>query len=241
MSLSTGSACWELESSADRNVRSENERLREKLKAAQDLAVRYTTMLREGDHRIKNSLQIVSSLMVFQGGRHENPLVREALRTAATRIQSVARMHDSLQGSGGQDAVNLGDVLEMMGASLHAMGGAPLGVEVRVSADPITAPVAFAQPISLAVNELVVNALRHGFPGGRTGAIDVKMRSSGGQIRVLVADDGVGMLGGHSEGNGFGMKLVRMMIERIAGTLYVDSGAGTRVTIVAAQPALVAA
>src|SRR6185503_19693041 len=121
-------------------------------------------MLREGDHRIKNSLQIVASLMGIQAAREDSLSVRDALHAAGARIQSVARMHDALQASGGEDSLNLGAVLQKMCASLHAMGGEPLAVAVKVDAAPLETSTVFAQPIVLAVNELVVNALRHAFP-----------------------------------------------------------------------------
>lgn len=220
-------------------LRGENLRLRGLLERAQAIATRYAIMLREGDHRIKNSLQIVSSLMKLQADREENFSVRDALRTATARIQSVARMHDALQASGGEDSLNLGEVLEKMCGSLHAMGGEALAVTVRVDAEAVQVPAATAQPIVLAVNELVVNALRHAFPDGRTGSIIIRLRCRGDQLRVLVSDDGIGLpsvQAGYSEGHGYGMKLVRMMTKQIDGVLYVDSGAGTRITIVAPAP-----
>jgi two-component system, sensor histidine kinase PdtaS len=228
--------CTEPARTAHRDLAAENMRLRQMLEAAHVVAERYTTMLREGNHRIKNSLQVVSSLISLQAGHEENVSAREALRTAAARIQSVARMHDALQASGGDDSVNLGIVLEIMCGSLNDMGGDALNVKVSVDAQAIHAPIAFAQPISLAVNELVVNALRHAFPDGRTGSILVRLWSAEGQLRLLVSDDGVGFPTGQPEGRGYGMRLVRMMTEQIKGVLHVDSDAGTRITIVAPAP-----
>jgi two-component sensor histidine kinase len=241
MSVDTGSVCTESDLSTVRRLRIEVADLSHALGLAKEAASRCAVMLREGDHRIKNSLQIVSSLIKMQAGREESLTAREALRTAAARIQSVARMHDALQASGGADSLDLGAVLEKMCGALEEMGGAPLGVHVRVSADPVQAPVAVAQPIVLAVNELVVNALRHAFPDGRTGSIHVKLWCAEGQLHVLVADDGVGLPAGHSESGGYGMKLVRMMTAQINGVLHVDSGAGTRITIVLPEPQTVAA
>ena len=240
MSLEIGSHFSESELPA-RDLRDENAHLRQMLKKANELAARTSMMLREGNHRIKNSLQIVASLMSMQASREATLSASQALRIAAARILSVARMHDALQESGGEDSVNLAVILETMCASLHAMGGDALGVDVRVEADPVHAPVALAQPIVLAVNELVVNALRHAFPVGRTGSIVVRLRCTGGQLRVLVADDGVGLPAGHAEGqSGYGMKLVRMMTAQVNGVLHVDSGAGTRVDIVLPYPRIAA-
>jgi two-component system, sensor histidine kinase PdtaS len=212
-------------------------RLGKCLALAELAAARCAVMMREGDHRIKNSLQIVSSLMTLEARREENnPSASQVLRTAAARIQSVARMHDALQLSGGEDVVDLGSVLKKMCESLQAMGGGSGAVTVRVSAEPIKAPVAYAQPIVLAVNELVVNALRHAFPDGRSGAIDITLKQIDGAVHVGVADDGVGLAADHDSGRGYGMKLVHMMASQIGGALRVDGQAGTRFTVVAPAP-----
>jgi len=236
MSFDMEGACRESELPAVREKRGENLRSLHASEAPGDIEARHEMLLREGNHRIKNSLQIVSSLMSLQASREENPHAREALRSAATRVQSVARMHDALQASEGEDSVDLGAALETMCGSLQAMGGDALGVTVRVETQPVHAPVAIARSIGLAVNELVVNALRHAFPDGRAGSILIKLTCAGGQVRLLVADDGVGLPVGHSEGRGYGMTLVRMMLKQVSGVLYIDSGAGTRITIVLPEP-----
>ena len=239
MSFETEGICTEYRPSLSGDLRGENLRLRRLLADAEETASRYAVMLREGDHRIKNSLQIVSSLMSLQARAEQSPSAREALDLAAARIQSVARMHDALQAGEGSDLLDLGAVIEKMCEGLEAMGGDVLGVAVRVTADRVKTPLAFAQPIVLAVNELVVNALRHAFPDGRTGAINVRLINAEGQLRVVISDDGIGLPAGHSEalaegradGRGYGMKLVRTMVSQVRGVLSVESGAGTRVTI----------
>ena len=236
MTQSTGNDCIELRPGIIQDLQAENARLQTMLREATASAERCAVMLREGNHRIKNSLQIVSSLMSMQARSEHSPTARRALHTAMARIQSIARMHDVLQESGGADDVNVGAVLEKMCGSLHMMGGYAQGVEVRVEAQAIHAPAAYAQPIALAVNELVVNALRHAFPDGRAGSILVRLHCEGGQLHVLVADDGVGLPAGHEDGHGYGMKLVRMMTAQINGVLHITSGAGTRVSIVSPEP-----
>src|SRR5690349_15275890 len=132
----------------------ENARLRRLCAEAKELASRHELLLREGDHRIKNSLQIVASLMGMQERREENPVARHALRAAAARIQAVARIHDALQLAGSKDLVNLGALIDVMSKSLHAMAGDPDAIKIVVTVEPIEAPIALAQPLVLAVNEL---------------------------------------------------------------------------------------
>lgn len=225
-----------LQSAAYSDVLRENARLRALLKGAEVIAARYSTLLREGDHRIKNSLQIVSSLMNLQAGRQENTSVQEALHTAAARVQSIARIHDALQKGGGEDEVDLSDVLRTMCVSMHAVAGDSSRISVHFTSDQILAPVGLAQPIALAVNELVVNALRHACPDGRAGTIRVSAVEIESELLITVADDGVGLPPGYADGVGYGMKLVRMMVQQVGGELHVEGRGGASFTIVAPMP-----
>jgi two-component sensor histidine kinase len=203
---------------------------------AKETAMRYELMLREGDHRIKNSLQIVASLMGLQERREQNPAARAALHLATARIQAVARIHDALQLNGGNDLVDLGALLATMCETLQAMADEPSTVRIIVNVDPIAAPIALAQPLVLAVNELVVNALRHAFPNGRSGDIIVTLAQIGDELHVTVADDGAGLPDNYCEGRGYGMRLVKMMVAKIRGAIHVENRAGTRFTLCAPMP-----
>ncbi len=209
----------------------ENARLRRVCAEAKELAARHELALREGDHRIKNSLQIVASLMGMQERREPNAAARGALHAATARIQAVARMHDALQLNGSSDAVNLGALIETMCASLQTMAGDPTRVKVVVEVEPIEVPIAIAQPVVLAVNELVLNALRHAFPGERGGTISVSLDHVDGTLRAVVTDDGVGLPAGHARSGGFGMKLVHMMAAKIGGELRMESTNGAQFTL----------
>jgi two-component system, sensor histidine kinase PdtaS len=237
MTADTDIDCRDVPAIQNGDLVSENQRLRGLLERSTLVAASYATMLREGDHRIKNSLQIVASLVRLQAGHETSIEARTALNAAAMRIQAVGGIHDALQQGAGQDVVDIGEALRKMCLALNAMAGDPLVVEVVVDVQSVFAPVAMAQPIALAVNELVINALRHAFPDDRRGSVRVSLRRSGGQLRIVVADDGVG-IPAEQANKGYGMRLVRMTTEQIGGVLYVDTGAGTRVTIVAPEPTL---
>lgn len=213
------------------DLRREIAHLQTRLSEAETIAERTTIMLREGDHRIKNSLQIVSSLLGLQASRAEDVSARDALRAAATRIQSIAKIHDALQLSDGKAEVDFGDVLRNMCETLEVMAGDPSKVSVVVDADYTKIPTSLAQPLVLAVNELVVNALRHAFPDGRPGIVRVVAKAADGKLRVTVADDGVGLPEISTEGRGYGMKLVRLMVEQIDGQLVSENLNGGSFTI----------
>ncbi|MET0181254.1 MAG: sensor histidine kinase, partial [Caulobacterales bacterium] len=211
----------------------ENALLRRVCAHSKEIIARHELFLREGDHRIKNSLQIVSSMMSLQERREPNPAAREALRVASARILAVARIHDALQLNGGKNIVDLGNLVMTMCDSLQVMAGDPRLMKIDAQVEPIEAPLTLAQPVVLAINELVMNALRHAFPEERGGAVHVSLALDGGQVRIVVADNGVGLPENYRESHGYGMKLVEMMAAKIGGALRIDSDAGTRFTILA--------
>jgi len=212
--------------------------LQQRLKECEEVASRHAVMLREGDHRIKNSLQIVASLMSLQEKSEITASAQQALHSAAARVRSVAAIHDALQGAVGEDSVDLGAVLRIMCASLQTMAGAQGHITVAIDAPSLRTRVALAQPLVLAVNELVVNALRHAFPDSEKGSVRVTLMRDARGLCITVIDDGIGLPDNYdSAGPGYGMKLLGMMIRQVGGDLEVNSKAGTRFTIRAPLPA----
>ena len=213
--------------------------LRQRLKRSDEVASRHATMLREGDHRIKNSLQIVSSMIALQARQETSPSARAALHAAAARVQSIGRIHDALQAGAGEDVVDLGHVLATMCASLQELAGNSdrMAVIVDVGDRPMLISSATAQPVVLAVNELVINALRHAFPGDRAGVVRVTLAPSKYGLSVVVADDGVGLPADYAEGRGFGLTLVRMMAAQVLGEFHIDRQSGTKLSLLAPLPA----
>jgi two-component sensor histidine kinase len=215
------------------DLRCENVRLRELLQAAEKKAAQSAIMLREADHRIKNSLQIVASRLSLQARREQDTPSAEVLRAAAIRIHAVSRLHDALQAGDGNGLLNLGSVFEKMTESLREMCGLDSPVAIQVIAEPVLAPLTFAQPVVLAVNELVLNALRHGYPHGRTGVVRISLFRTDHALRIIVADDGVGLPQDFMSAAGYGMKLVHMIAKQVGATLHADRVSGARFSLVA--------
>lgn len=218
----------------------ENARLSRLCMEAKGMAARHELMLREADHRIKNSLQVVASLLGLQARRETNGAAKDALHAATARIQAVARIHDALQLNGGTDSVDVGAVVTTMSKALHAMAGEPISVEIIVRAESVHVPLKLAQPIVLAVNELVLNSLRHAFPDSRSGAVMITVNRDGERVRIAVSDNGVGLPAGYADGRGYGTTLVRAMVEKIGGRLDVGTLSGAHFTLSAplARPAV---
>lgn len=214
-------------------LRCANTRVHRLLALTHETASHTAMLLREGDHRIKNSLQIVSSLLLMQSRRTGSIEAADTLRAAAAQVKVVSQIHDALQQSGERDAVKLGEMLTTMCHSLHAMAGDARIISIMVTDDEIETPVAYAQPIMLAVNELVINALRHAFPDDREGTIKISLGQSNEELCIVVSDDGCGLAANHDEGSGYGSRLVRAMVKQIGGKLRTEGGRGARFTITA--------
>jgi two-component sensor histidine kinase len=222
---------FRLKGPPQRDLRREVLELREALRASQEAGALQAMLLREGDHRIKNSLQVVASLMNLQAGHAGSRSEREALEVAGARIMSIVRIHDALQANAHANSVNLGEVLTVLCAALHTLACDRGHISVVVDAEAMEAPAALAQPLAIAVNELVLNALSHAFPDNRKGMVTVTLTHTTDQLCVSVADNGVGLPDGYSTGSGYGIRLVNMMLRQVGGELRVAIDHGSSFTI----------
>ena len=192
-------------------------------------------LLEEVHHRVRNNLQIVSGLLNLQASRAVESGLREALNDSQRRIQSMALVHEHLY-----SAENLADVdfAAFMRTLLSTLFGDLCHPDVPVSLDldlePVSVELDAVLPSALVVNELVSNAIRHAFPGGRSGHIHVAVSCApGGQTRLAVEDDGVGMPADAAQrrSHTFGLQLVEILTAQVGGTLEIARGKGTCVTL----------
>ena len=153
------------------------------------------TLLKEIHHRVKNNLQVISSLLSLQPGREKNPQVLEAFRTMQARVRSMALLHETLYHSENLARVNVAAYVNSLCASLRRSirtdaaqsHGWKAAAGIELSLDQ-------AVPCGLIINELVSNAMKHAFPAGSAGLIAVELRpETDRRITLTVADDGVGL------------------------------------------------
>lgn len=191
-------------------------------------------LLREIHHRVKNNLQIISSLLDLQSDRIEDPLARTIYADSQARIRSMALIHQQLYGADALDRIDFGAYLEQLAASLFHFGGSgPVAVSIRVEADSARLDIDQALTCGLIVNELVINALKHAFPEGNGGTITLGFHRDGDRYRLSVADDGVGLPTGawNVERGSLGTGLVTALVEQLDGTLEISATGGTAFTI----------
>ena len=189
------------------------------------------TLLKEIHHRVKNNLQVISSLLQLQSDGLADPRLLSLFREAQDRVRAMALVHESLYRSGNLAAVNFGTHVEELAATLmrsYATGAAPVSLEARTQ--PVNLDIDVAVPLSLIVNELVTNAFKHSFGKGRGGVLRVVFHErENGEIFLSIGDDGPGLPADFQLENStsLGLKVVRILTAQIDGRLNVERDNGT--------------
>lgn len=204
-------------------------RVEERTRDLEAANARLTLLIREVDHRAKNSIAIAAVLLKMQRETHADPAVRAAFDGARARLAAIARAHDLLSRSAAPLGAALDDYLPGLCAEIASSQGSRVRIAVDVE-DGISVDANTAIALGLVVNELVANSVKHAFPGRRAGRVEVGARRLGqGRVRLRVEDDGVGMSG---PGDGsLGRLIVESLVEQIGGEMSVGGERGVCVTI----------
>jgi two-component sensor histidine kinase len=193
------------------------------------------SLLKEIHHRVKNNLQIVSSLLYLQEDTMQEAKGVEILRESQNRIKSMALIHEQLYGTADLAKIDFGRYIEGLTANLFdAYAIDPARIRLNVHADDIALGVDMAVPCGLIINELVSNALKHAFLPDVAGTIDIVMRTlNAGRIEIVVADDGVGLVEPpvDAEPKTLGLRLIDTLTAQLGGSLAIKTENGTRVSI----------
>ncbi len=192
-------------------------------------------LLGEIHHRVKNNLQVVSSLLDLQSDRVDNPAVLELLRDSCNRVRSMAMIHQALYELGGFAEVDFAGFLDTLVPTLfESYGTDPSRITLAIDASGVQLPIKMAIPCGLLVNELIANALKHAFPDGRSGEIKVKLaKEADHQVRLSVSDDGAGLPEGTDleQAGTLGLQLVGLLAEQLGATMTVERAQPTRFTL----------
>ncbi|NDJ17274.1 sensor histidine kinase [Myxacorys almedinensis] len=192
-------------------------------------------LLREIHHRVKNNLQIFSSLLDLQVMRSGDPVVQELLRNNQSRINSIALVHERLSHAEDRSEINLGDYIQGLAVTLvriNAIDPNQITLRIHISSSIQVSPDR-AIPIGLILNELVSNALKHGLRD-RAGEIIVALAQDGsGQAMLRVSDSGNQMPIDFdpNAAESLGFQLIRSLVQQINGTLDIERGTQTTVRV----------
>ena len=190
-------------------------------------AQRKEILLKEIHHRVKNNLQVISSLLDLQARAARDEETRRLLSESQGRVRSMALIHERLYGSG-SDAVNFAEYArDLVNHLRHSWAGDSDRVTVAVDAEDTPLDMDLSVPCGLVINELLTNALKHAFPEGRAGSVAVSLRRRpDGSFELRVADDGVGLPPGVDPDNPrtLGLRIVNILCAQIRGVLEVERG-----------------
>jgi len=188
-------------------------------------------LLKEVHHRVKNNMQVISSLLNLQSRRVQDPAVSEMFKESQGRIRSMALVHERLYQSSDLSRIEFSEYLRNLAIHLfHSYLADSSRIRLRIDAEEVFLNINTAIPCGLIVNELVSNALKHGFPEGRKGRLDIDLhRVAGNGYLLRVRDDGVGFPEGldFRKAETLGLQIVNTLVDQVDGRLDLDREEGT--------------
>lgn len=187
-------------------------------------------LLQEIHHRVKNNLQVISSLINMQVRQLEDTSSRDALEECQTRVQAIALIHEKLYQSKDYSRVPFSEYAKSLASNIFAATGiSPAAVSLQLAMEDVSLGVDKAIPCGLILNELITNALKHAFPPPSRGSVRVELRAEDDQIAFSVSDDGVGMSDKFDlkDSSSLGLSLVYTLVEQLEGQVEILRESGT--------------
>ncbi len=208
-------------------VEREVERRTADLKAALEAK---TLLLHEVDHRVKNNLTMIGSLIRLQARTIADPAIGAKLEAMLERVDALATVHRRLYQSDDVMKFDVGAFVANLVSDVIGASGRD-DIVVNTAVEPIDVPSSHAAALGLILNEVLTNAVKHGFVDGRSGTLSVEARRSGDEAVITIADDGPGIVAPMST-DGLGRALIRRLSAQVrAETTWSDAEPGARVTI----------
>ncbi|MEY4616680.1 MAG: hypothetical protein RJB66_1640 [Pseudomonadota bacterium] len=219
----------------------ENARLVEDMKRAEH---QITSSLREKEvllkeihHRVKNNLQVISSLFNLQSRTIKDAEALRALRESQNRVKSMAFVHEKLHQAKDLARIDVGDYLKHLCVNLaKSFGGdaTKQAIQMNVEACDIPLSVDVAIPVGLIVNEIVSNCYKHAFPDGRSGKVDVSLQKEHSSLRLTVRDNGVGFPENidFEKTTSLGLQLIMSLVTQVQGQIELSQESGSVFNII---------
>lgn len=213
-------------------------RVAARTEALRGLADQRAVLVREAHHRMKNSLQAVSGLVALHAESLDDPAARDTLLACRGRIRTMALVHEQLDVVEPMGEIEFAPYLRrLLGRALETMAPDPRNITLQLDLEEHRLRADAATTCALILNELVTNAAKHAFTDGRTGIVHISFRIVGGVVSVEVADDGGRMPTEADSGTTLGVRLVRLLVGQLGGTLREEVRGGTRITLEFPVPA----
>ncbi|HVE62040.1 MAG TPA: sensor histidine kinase [Chitinophagaceae bacterium] len=186
-------------------------------------------LLKEIHHRVKNNLEVVSSLLELQSNQIDDPHTKDAMLASQNRVHSIGIVHQKLYQGENLGAIEMKDYFINLSESILDSFAAHKRVQVECAMNTLNVDIDTAVPLGLIVNELLTNTIKYAFPEGRSGKVQIKLeKGANGNLQMLVSDNGVGKSGAIN-GTGFGGQLIFLLTRQLGGTIKEDNNNGTRI------------
>ena len=215
------------------------ETLREAVEALQVSLRETEVLLKEIHHRVKNNMQVISSLVSLQSDTLDDPALRPLFNDLSYRVRAMALVHEKLYQSKSLAEIDFAAYTRsLLNYLWHMQGDAAAAVRLTLDVQPVPISIEQAVPCGLIVNELVTNALKHAFCDRTDGELTVTLHAdTDGQVCLGVRDNGVGLPVAWRQSPSLGLQLVQILAGQVHGTLDVRTDGGTSFALTFALPA----
>ncbi len=195
-------------------------------------------LLKEIHHRVKNNLQVISSLLGIQSRSIADQKAKDAIKEGRTRVHAMSLIHQNLYQKENLSGIDMADYLPKLSKSLFNTYNI-IGERVKLITDiePMKLSVETVIPIGLIVNELITNALKYAFPDNTTGEIEVNFKEESDKLRLTVSDNGIGLSEDQffNKKKNFGHVLIKAFKNKLDGEILLDGNNGTSITMLIAN------
>jgi two-component sensor histidine kinase len=186
-------------------------------------------LVHELQHRVKNSISVIASLVGLEAARSADSPTRGILEGLQGRIAAIGALYDKLYRSGETREVELDDYLRFLAETLFfGQAAEDRGIALELELERVRIDMGRAAPLGLIANELLADCLKHAFPDGRRGTVRLELRREGEELVLEVGDDGVGLPGGVARGErcGRGLVIVDLLARQLRGSFWAGSENG---------------
>jgi two-component system, sensor histidine kinase PdtaS len=219
-----------LRKKSNKVITCQNELITQKNELLQNLVAEKDWLLKEVNHRVKNNLHMVISLLESQAMYLENDALK-AMESSKHRIFSMSLIHQKLYQSEGVKTIDMSVYLPELVSYLRDSFDAGKYIHFNLEVESVQLCIAQAVPLALVLNEAITNSVKYAFPGNRLGEISIKMWQTGENIELIIRDNGIGMAKAPEDADSLGLKLMRGLIEEISGQIQFENNNGTIITI----------
>ncbi len=191
-------------------------------------------LIKEIHHRVKNNLQIISSILNLQADKNNHPEISIILKDAQQRIASMALTHQMLYQKSTLSTVGMKEYVETLIKQISGSFELPnIKLETNIACENRVMDLDTAIPLGLLINELMTNAFKHAFVGRESGLISVSLKNTLKDCHLIIKDNGVGLpADAEKTGSSLGMELIHILVEQLNCELHIERGEGTSFKIV---------